>query len=357
MRGARLLRTARRAPTSYGARSRGIAAALVALTTILGTIVDDAPARTPVTRDVAGPEGSPPATLRVLEVDLHAHTRFADGFLSPFDLVLQARRRGLDALAITDHNILFPALLGRWFGRVAGGPTILVGEEITTRDYHVHGVGLEERIDASLPLDRVIDEVHRQGGIMIAAHPVKRFWPVLVPARSRFDAAEVMHPLAFGSRDGGWRWEEMREYYEGSVGTPSPSGGRSVGTPSPSGGRSVGTPSPSGGPAPADGKRLTAVASSDYHFFSPLGVTRTLVFANSDSEADILAALREGRTVVHDLEGRAYGDPALIEALQKAPYAMRPQDYGYRGNGWIDRISRLVALAALACLVLFGRRR
>ena len=275
------------------------------------------------------------AGLRVLEVDLHAHTRFADGFLSPFDLVLQARRRGLDCLAITDHNILFPALLGRWFGRTFGGPTILTGEEITTRDYHVHGVGLEERIDASLPLDRVIDEVHRQGGVMIAAHPVKRFWPSLLPVRSRFDAAEVMHPLAFGSRDGGWRWDEMREYYEGSVGTASPSGGRAL----------------------ADGKRLTAVASSDYHFFSPLGVTRTLVFARSDSESDILAALREGKTVVHDLQGRAYGDPALIEALREDPYSMRPQDYGYRGNGWIDRVTRLLARAALAGLVLFGKRR
>jgi len=82
-----------------------------------------------------------PATYRggyrVLEVDLHAHTRFSDGFLSPFDLVLQARRRGLDALAITEHNILFPAQLGRWFSRLTSGPTILVGEEVTTRRFHV----------------------------------------------------------------------------------------------------------------------------------------------------------------------------------------------------------------------------
>ena len=297
-----------------GSRLRLVAACLVALTTIVGTAVDDVPARPPQVR----------AGLRVLEVDLHSHTRFADGFLSPFDLVLQARRRGLDALAITDHNILFPGLMGRWFARATSGPTTLAGEEITTRDYHVHGVGLTERVDASLPLDRVIDEVHRQGGVMIAAHPVKRFWPLLVPARSRFDAAEVMHPLAFGSRDGGWRWDEMREYYEGAL---------------------------------ADGERLTAVASSDYHFFSPLGVTRTLVFAPSDSERDVLDALRQGKTVVFDLQGRAYGDPALIEALRREPYSMRPQDYGYRGNGWLDRVARLVALAALAALVLFGQRR
>jgi hypothetical protein len=239
--------------------------------------------------------------------------------------VLQARRRGLDALAITDHNILFPALMGRWFARAFGGPTILVGEEITTRDYHVHAVGLGELVDASAPLDRVIDEAHRQGAIVIAAHPVKRFWPALVPVRSRIDAAEVMHPLAFGGRSGsGWRWEEMRAYYEGSL---------------------------------AEGHRLTAVASSDYHFFSALGVTRTLVFAKSDGESDVLDALRAGKTVVFDLQGRAYGDPELVAALEKEPYTMRPQDYAYRGNGPLDRVARTLGLAALAGLLLFGRRR
>lgn len=298
-----------------GARLRQAAAAALALCTLVGTIVDEAPARPPTTR----------AGLRVLEVDLHAHTRFADGFLSPFDLVLQARRRGLDALAITDHNILFPARMGRWFSRALGGPTILVGEEVTTRDYHVHGVGLTARLDASAPLEQVIDEAHRQGAIVIAAHPVKRFWPALVPVRPKLDATELMHPIAFGGRDGsGWRWDEMREYYEGSF---------------------------------AEEHRLTAVASSDYHFFSPLGVTRTLVFAKSEGEADVLDALRAGRTVVLDLEGRAYGEPELVRALAAQPYEMRPQDYAYRGSGPLDRVARALGFLALVGLLVLGRKR
>lgn len=301
--------------TSIGVRIRSACAAVVAAATLAGTIVDDAPERPAVTR----------AGFRVLEVDLHAHTRFADGLLSPFDLVIQARRRGLDALAITDHNMLFPARMGRWYSRTFGGPTILLGEEITTRDYHVHGVGLTERVDASLPLSQVIDEVHRQGGIIIAAHPVKRFWPALVPLRGRFDATELMHPIAFGDRrGGGWSWEEMRQYYED---------------------------------ARASGQRLTPVGSSDYHFFSPLGVVRTLVFAESDSEADVLDALRAGRTVVHDAAGRAYGDPELVAALEEEPYSMRAQDYGYRGDGPIDRAARTLGFLGLVGLLLFGRRR
>src|SRR4029078_11014417 len=99
-----------------------------------------------------------------------------------------------------------------------GGPTILAGEEITARDYHVHGIGLKQGVDAGLPLERVLDEAHRQGGIVIAAHPVKRFWPALVPLRSRFDAAEVMHPLAFGGRGGGWGWGGVGEHLPQRVG-------------------------------------------------------------------------------------------------------------------------------------------
>ncbi|MBK8253163.1 MAG: CehA/McbA family metallohydrolase [Polyangiaceae bacterium] len=290
-------------------------AAVLALSAVVGTAVDEAP-QIPITMR---------AGYRVLEVDLHSHTRFADGFLSPFDLVLHARRKSLDALAITDHNILFPALMGRAFSRAVGGPTILVGEEVTTRDYHVHAIGLTSRIDASLPLDRVIDEAHAQGAVMIAAHPVKRFWPLLVPARHKFDAAEVMHPIAFGDRrGGGWSWEEMRTYYED---------------------------------ARAEGHNLGAVAASDYHFFSPLGVVRTLVFAESDGEEHILEALRERRTVVFDANGNAYGNAALMDALRREPYQMRAQDYNYRGNGALDVLFRTLGFMALAGVFLFGRRR
>lgn len=289
-------------------------AALVLLGVALGTALDPRPAREQVIR----------GEWRVLEVDLHAHTRFSDGFLSPFDLVIQADRRGLDALAITDHNIAFPAMIGRAFSRLYGGPTILVGEEITTNEYHLHGVGLSARVNASAPLREVLDEIHRQGGVAIAAHPVQRYWSNFEAELDNIDAAEVMHPLAFGSSGRGWRWEEIREFYERAL---------------------------------AKGRRLTAVGASDYHFGSPLGVCRTLVFARSDSEGDVLAALKAGRTVVYDLEGKAYGDPELIAALDREPISKRPQDYNYRGAGALDRVGRALGLLGVVGMILFGLRR
>lgn len=294
---------------------RASAAALVA-SIAAGTLVDGLPRHDPIA--VRG-------RYLVLEADFHAHTRFADGFLSPFDLVLQGSRRGLDVLAITDHNIAFPAKMGRWFSPIVGGPTILVGEEVTTRTYHLHGVGLRDRVDASLPLPEVIDAIHRQGAVVIAAHPAGRYRDAFLPELDHVDAAEVMHPLVYGqARGGGWSWESMRDFYTSAL---------------------------------ASGHRLTAIGSSDYHFFSTLGVCRTLVFAENDGEGAVMDALRAGRTVVYDLEGRAYGDPALAALLAREPYTFRREDYGYRGEGPLDRVARVVGWLGMLGLVLFGLAR
>ena len=102
---------------------------------------------------------------------------------------------------------------------------------------------------------------------------------------------------------------------------------------------------------------LTAIGSSDYHAFSVLGLARTLVFARGDDEAAVMDALRSGRTVVFDRDARAYGDPELIAVLQREPYVMREQDYGYRGSGWLDRASRVVGWLGVVGLVLLRRRR
>ena len=107
--------------------------------------------------------------------------------------------------------------------------------------------------------------------------------------------------------------------------------------------------------ARAAGFPLTAIGSSDYHFFSPLGITRTLVFAERNDGPAILDALKGGRTVVRDLEGRAYGDPALIAALEREPYEPRPQDYGYRGAGPLDRAARLLGWLGVLGLVVLRR--
>ena len=280
----------------------------------VGSVVDPRPSRPREMR----------AGYRVLEADFHAHTRFSDGFLSPFDLVDQADRRGLDVLAVTEHNVVFPAKWARAYSRLLGGPTIVVGEEVTTRDYHMLALGIEHRIDARRPLVEVIRAVHDQGGVAAAAHPTKKYAAAFAPVAGSLDATELMHPIAFQKENSLGRWTDLRDFYER---------------------------------ARADGAAVAPLGDSDYHFGSPLGVLRTYVFATDDSAASVIDAIKRDRTVVFDLEHHGYGDPALVAAIEREPLAPREADYGYRGAGLVDRIARIVGFLGLLGLVVFARSR
>jgi hypothetical protein len=148
------------------------------------------------------PRLHPPLILggyRVLAADFHIHQfPLSWSTLAPWDLVLEARRQGLDAIAITGHNQVWAGQAGRWFSNLVGGPTVLVGEEIHPPRGHILAIGIERAIDWRLPPEQAIDEVHRQGGIAIAAHPSALSWPVWSDAAVRkLDGAEVVHPSGY----------------------------------------------------------------------------------------------------------------------------------------------------------------
>jgi hypothetical protein len=264
------------------------------------------------------------AGYRVLQAEFHAHTRFSDGFLSPMDLVDHAARRGLDAIAVSEHNQVFPGKIARAYSHWREGPVVLVAEEVTTRDFHMLAIGVEQRIDARKPLAQIIDDVHAQGGVIAAAHPTKRFASRYAPVLHSLDATELMHPIAYqGTSSGIGPWTEMRDFYEA---------------------------------AKAQGHALAPLGNSDFHAGSVLGLTRTLVFVDEVSAKGVVDAIRAKRTVTFDLEGNGYGDPTLVRALQLAPLAERDIDYGYRSRSVLDLLGRSLGFLALVLLLVFRRR-
>ena len=289
---------------------RLVSVLLVILGVVAGTFSDPLPATPPSERD----------GYKIVEADFHVHSRLGDGILSPFGLVLAARRQGLHAIAITDHNQVWAAQWARWFSNLIGGPTILVGEEITASGFHMIGVGLRERVSWRQSASEAIEEIHRQGGVAIAAHPTRKWWAAYDENVVReLDAAEVMHPVVFVSGD---RGEQVRDFYRR---------------------------------AEANGHSLTAVGSSDYHWFNSLGLCRTYIFVQNNDEREILDALRDGRTVVYDPEGNAFGKPELIELLQGQPVRREAGDYNYSGSGLTDLVGRTCGWLGLLGLVLFRR--
>ena len=284
---------------------RWLAPALLAAGTIVGTALDRVPALAPIA--LGG--------YRVIAADFHVHSStWSDAAVTPFGLVLEARRQGLDALAITGHNQTLDAKWGRWFSERIGGPTVLVGSEIPERRHHLVAIGIEESPDGRLPLAEQIADVHRQGGIAIAAHPGEMFWGGWEEALSLLDGSEVCHPAIYQFDDA---QDQLERFWRRT--------------------------------------RAAAIGSSDFHGPGRLGLCRTFVFARENTAPAILDAIRDKRTVVYGRDGQAYGNDALIglaAADGRVPAAAR-RDYSSR---WPDRVSQVLGLAGVGVMILAFRR-
>ena len=75
-------------------------------------------------------------------IDLHSHTNESDGSLSPAELVCEARRAGIDILAVTDHDTLAGYDQARPVAAEAG-LELICGIELSTklRGHPVHLLG------------------------------------------------------------------------------------------------------------------------------------------------------------------------------------------------------------------------
>lgn len=115
--------------------------------------------------------------------DLHMHTNFSDGWPAPEQLVRHVVARGcLDVIAVTDHDTIEGALRAADYSAALGGPPVILGEEVSSRDGHIVGLWLSRRVLPGLSAAATIHAIHAQGGLAFAAHP---FWRTERRARGR----------------------------------------------------------------------------------------------------------------------------------------------------------------------------
>ena len=124
----------------------------------------------------SGPHRPPARRLRVDvpsgRADLHVHSLWSDGAQRPETIVKAAAGR-VDVLAITDHDEVRGARAAREFAveHPELGVDVVVGEEISTRNGHLIGLWLTERVAPGLSAIETIARIHDQGGLAVAAHP------------------------------------------------------------------------------------------------------------------------------------------------------------------------------------------
>jgi len=75
-------------------------------------------------------------------VDLHTHTIYSDGIDDPMTLVIAAKLKGIDALAITDHDIM-DGYLGAIAEAEKWGLRLIPGVEVSTEKYHILGLNVD----------------------------------------------------------------------------------------------------------------------------------------------------------------------------------------------------------------------
>jgi predicted metal-dependent phosphoesterase TrpH len=102
--------------------------------------------------------------MPLLKIDLHVHTVGSpDAHTRIEDLPQIIRARGLDGIAVTEHNNFDPPSFT--------DALIIPGVEISSRDGHIVALGVKEKIPRGLPADETISRIHNQGGIAIIPHP------------------------------------------------------------------------------------------------------------------------------------------------------------------------------------------
>jgi hypothetical protein len=175
--------------------------------------------------------------VKVLRADLHVHTYHSpDCALRPQDIVALCQRRGIDCVAITDHNSIAGALEVQRLAPFL----VIVGEEVRTQGGEIIGLFLQEEVPPGLSAQETVVRIKEQRGLVLVPHPFDRLrrstlrGPLLEALAPQLDALEVFNsrtllpshqslardfaakhglPSTAGS-DAHTRWELGRAYVE-----------------------------------------------------------------------------------------------------------------------------------------------
>lgn len=187
--------------------------------------------------------------------DLHTHTFFSkDACHSPEEMIAAAQRRGLNGLAITDHDTCaaHEYLKGK---KLPSDFLIVPGVEVGTAEGHLLCLGAVLPGMKGRPAREVIMEIQKAGGLAIPAHPFDR-WRAGIRAEV-LDTLEVETLEVFNAAVTSRHYNEAARDY-------------------------------------ADSRGWSGIAASDAHHDSAVGIASTVFEMDELSVPALLAAIRRG---------------------------------------------------------------
>ena len=209
-----------------------------------------------------------------MRFDLHIHTSCSDGRDDVETVLKAALEKGLDGVAITDHDTMEGAFLARKLVEENGLDLLVIpGVEVSTSQGHLLALGIEKLPPSKQSPEETIDFVHQQGGIAIVSHPYHVFRHAMYRIPD-CDAVEVYNSKhIFGIANAWARRQALK-------------------------------------------RGLPMVAGSDAHMMGTVGLGVTII--ETENGGDVLEAIRAGK--VH-IDG--HKTPSWVFASQMARWVKR----------------------------------
>ena len=206
-----------------------------------------------------------------MKLDLHVHSHYSSDCKTPLDqIVMVAKAKGLDGVAVTDHNEIAGSLRLYDMMRDVEGFFILRGVEISSTAGHILAYGVTENVPSGRSPEETLELIRDLGGTVVAAHPY-RIWSGIgedVVKRLRFDAVETLNARTLK------RGNDDADALAAEIGA-----GRTGG--------------------------------SDAHYLHEVGEAYT-IFEDGISEDDFIDQIEKGRTVVGGRSRRISASPKYV---------------------------------------------
>jgi predicted metal-dependent phosphoesterase TrpH len=134
-----------------------------------------------------------------MKCDFHIHSYYSyDGSSSPEEIIKDAIKKGIDCIAITDHEEIKGAMEAQ--KKAADSILIIPGIEIKSRQGDILGLNVKNVIPKGLTAKDTIKKIKEQGGVVVIPHPFAAFYPFkgnLENILELIDAIEVLNGSTF----------------------------------------------------------------------------------------------------------------------------------------------------------------
>ncbi|MBR9682251.1 MAG: PHP domain-containing protein [Candidatus Aenigmarchaeota archaeon] len=107
-----------------------------------------------------------------MKFDMHIHTNYSDAVETPESMVRAAIKKGLNGIAITDHDNIKGGLKAKEYAKAIDKTfKVIVGAEVSSLKGHIVALGIKENVKPNMSVEETVKRIHDLGGIAVAAHP------------------------------------------------------------------------------------------------------------------------------------------------------------------------------------------